>query len=298
MKLDDFFKLNRIMLLDGGTGSLLIEKGLKTGEPPELWNINQADEIANLAKIYFYAGSDAVYTNSFGGSKFKLSSYGMGNRITEINYSAAKIAVGQKPEAKFVFGSVGPSGKMLEPFGDVSEPEMILSFTDQIKALVNGGVDAIVFETFTDLNEIKCAILALKEFSTLPFITSMTFDKNPAGYRTMMGVSIPEAADELLNLGAYAIGSNCGNGIENMIEIGNEFRNISTEIKIILKANAGMPKYTNGKIEYSESPEYFARHTKALFKINPSFVGGCCGTTPEHIKVLRNAINNHYGIKQ
>ncbi len=286
-----FTETRETILLDGATGTFLIEKGLEMGECPELWNIEKADEIKQIANMYFEAGSDAVYTNSFGGSVLRLKDFGLEMKSYEINLAAAKIGVSSKRKNNFLMGTIGPSGKMLEPYGEIKREEMIESFSVQVRGLLDGGVDCFVLETFADINEIECAITAVKENSKLPFIASMTFNKTKNGYKTFMGVSVEEGIKKLDNLGAFAVGSNCGNGIELMIEIGREFRKVSDDIKILLKANAGEPKYSEGKYIYSEDAEFFKKHWEELLKINPKFIGGCCGTTPEHIRAFREMID-------
>jgi len=293
MSLINFFKDGKILLLDGATGSQLIARGMKPGECPEKWNVSNKENIKAIASLYFNAGSDAVLTNTFGGSTIKLKGYGLEERVYELNFAGAKNVIEAKPAGKFVLGSVGPTGAMLEPFGELTKAEMISAFTLQAKALVDAGVDGIMLETFTDLNEVDCALDAIRQYSQIPVIVSLTYTKSPMGYNTMMGTSIEDAVKYLLKSDVFAIGSNCGNGIENMIEVGKEIRKHSDKIKILVKPNAGEPKLIDGKTCYSEGPEVFYNKASELLSFKPSMVGGCCGTTPEHIKMLRKIIDKN-----
>jgi 5-methyltetrahydrofolate--homocysteine methyltransferase len=291
MTLTERIESRKILILDGATGSQLIARGLSAGECPELWNVSHPEIIKDIAASYFTAGSDAVLTNTFGGSLLKLKAYKLESRAYELNFEGAKNAISVKPEGKFVFGSIGPSGLMLEPFGDIPADEMTASFAIQVKAMADAGVDGFMLETFTDLDEIQCAIQAVKENSDLPFFASMTFGNTPDGHKTMMGVGVKEFVEAMQTAGALLIGSNCGNGILKMAELAKEFRSVSATANLMLKANAGEPHLHDGQLCYSESPELFASNLKELLRLSPSAVGGCCGTTPEHIKLINQTIS-------
>lgn len=279
------------MILDGATGSELIARGLVAGECPELWNISHPETIKDVSASYFAAGSDAVLTNTFGGSLLKLRAYNLESQTYELNFWGARNAISVKPEGKFIIGSIGPSGLMLEPFGDITNQEMTDSFAVQVKAMADAGVDGFMLETFTDLEEIKCAINAVKENSDLPFFASMTFSNTPEGHRTMMGVSVKDFVESMQAENALLVGSNCGNGILKMIDLAKEFRSVSATVNLLLKANAGEPHLHDGRICYSESPELFATNLTELLAISPSAVGGCCGTNPEHIRRIKEVID-------
>ncbi len=182
---------------------------------------------------------------------------------------------------------------MPEPFGDTSISELTAAFIVQAKALADAGVDAIMLETFTDITEVDCALEAIRQYSQLPVIVSLTYGKSPMGYYTMMGTSIEDVVKHLSNSDVFAIGSNCGNGIENMIEVGKELRSYSEKIKISVKPNAGEPILKDGKTIYNESPSFFYSKANELLAFKPSMIGGCCGTTPEHIKMLRKIIDEN-----
>jgi 5-methyltetrahydrofolate--homocysteine methyltransferase len=293
MTLTERIESHKIMILDGATGSQLIARGLSAGECPELWNVTHPDRIKDVAALYFAAGSDAVLTNTFGGSLLKLKAYNLDNRAYELNFEGAKNAISVKTEGKFVVGSIGPSGLMLEPFGDVSYQEMTDSFAVQVKAMYDAGVDGFMLETFTDLEELQCAVSAVKDNSDLPFFASMTFSNTPDGHKTMMGVGVKDFVEAMQSAGALLVGSNCGNGILKMVELAKEFRSVSATLNLLLKANAGEPHLHDGELCYSETPEMFASNLAGLLKLSPSAVGGCCGTTPEHIDKIKQSTISH-----
>ena len=284
-KITDRIKQGKILVSDGAWGTFLHAKGLKPGQCPELWNIEHADEVFDIAKSYINAGADMVETNSFGGSSFKLVHYGLSDRASELNQAAA--AISRKAAGdKFVLGSVGPTGKILM-MGEVTPEEVYESFKEQVIALENGGADAIIIETFSDLDEARLAVRAAKENTSLEVICTMTFEKTLNGdYRSMMGVSPTEMMAELLPEGVDIIGANCGNGIEGMIEIVKEIRSCNAEIPVLVHANAGMPVYHEGTTLFPETPEQTASFVRAIIDAGVNIIGGCCGTTPEHIRQI------------
>jgi len=292
MNFSDFFHDHSILLLDGATGSQLIDRGLQAGECPELWNVLHPQKVREIAAMYFEAGSDAVLTNTFGGSLIKLKDYGLQERTYELNFHGAKNALAARPDGKFVLGSIGPCGKMLEPYGNVSEQEVTASFRIQAEALADAGVDGFMLETFQDIRELICAAEAVKQKSNLPFIASLTYSQTPGGYFTIMGNGVAEAAEVLGALGAFAIGSNCGNGPGPITEVGRQLRALLPGIVIMLKPNAGEPLLKDGLICYSESAETFGRKFAELKSLSPIILGGCCGTDAAHIREFRKHIES------
>ncbi len=286
-------KNGKILIADGAMGTMLFQKGLKAGEPPELLNLTKPELLEEIALLYFNAGADIIQTNTFGASPLKLSEFGYEDKTEEIIKNAVisvKSAVGGRA---FISGSCGPTGKILKPYGD-TDPEILhQAFERQIKALINAGVDIICFETMTDLQEAKIAVKVAKKISyETPVFATMTFDKTPRGFYTIMGTNIKQAVKGLEEAGADVIGSNCGNGIENMIKIAREFKKFST-LPIIIQSNAGQPELKNGRICYSETPEFFAEKSVELIEAGVSIIGGCCGTTPEHIHAVKVSVESY-----
>jgi 5-methyltetrahydrofolate--homocysteine methyltransferase len=284
-----------ILIADGATGTYLQQHGLEPGAAPELLNVSRPGLIRQMAKDYYDAGSDLVLTNSFGANKFRLMLHGSAQRVRELNRLAAEHARAVAPSGRFVVGSVGPTGAFIAPLGDVSQEEMYDALADQMTALEEGGADAVVIETQLALDEAKTAVRAARENTHLAVISSMTFDKGPRGYFTMMGDTPEKAATDLFAAGADVVGTNCGSGIDRMIEIAQRMRAVSPQY-LWVKSNAGIPKVLKGGTEYPESPEYMAERFETLAKLPVNVLGGCCGTGPEHIRALVQAVRDR-GLK-
>ncbi len=248
--------------------------------------------LEEVARLYCDAGADIVETNTFGGSPLKLAQYVLSEKTEEINAAAARAVRNAVGERAYVSASCGPSGQLLEPYGDVSAELMLENFIRQVRALADAGVDLFCVETMTDLTEATLAVQACKTVSpATPVCATMTFDATPRGFFTIMGVSIAQAARGLADAGADVIGSNCGNGIEAMIAIAREFK-AQTSHPLIIQSNAGLPELENGHPVYRESPEFMAAKARELIGIGVSVIGGCCGTTPEHIEAIRRVVNS------
>jgi 5-methyltetrahydrofolate--homocysteine methyltransferase len=290
MNILDDIKKGKILLSDGAWGTFLQAKGLTPGECPELWNITHRNDVLDIAKNYICAGSDIIETNSFGGSIFKMSLYGLAGRVEELNEAASAISREAAGKDKYVAGSIGPTGKMIL-MGDVTEKELYDCFAQQSKALEKGGADIIIIETMTALDESALAVRAAKENTNCTVVLTMTFSKTLRGeYRTMMGASPEELVKVALAEGADIVGSNCGNGIADMIGIVKEIRACDKEIPIIIQANAGVPELIDGKTLFRESPAHMASFVEELVRAGANIIGGCCGTTPEHIEAIGGAI--------
>jgi 5-methyltetrahydrofolate--homocysteine methyltransferase len=279
-----------IIVADGAMGTMLMKYGLKPGEPPEVFNLTRQAILEEIAQAYLEAGAEIIQTNTFGGSPLKLSFYSLEDRVEEINRNAVlavKKVVGDKA---YVSGSCGPSGKILKPYGETEEEEIYNSFRKQIEAQIKTGVDIICVETMTDLKEASLAIKAAKSISSdIPVMATMTFDPTPRGFYTVMGTNIEQAARGLANAGADIVGSNCGNGIENMVKIAKELHTC-TQLPLIIQSNAGIPEMDGTKTVYPETPEFMAEKSKELIDIPVSIIGGCCGTTPQHIRAIKHTV--------
>ena len=280
---------NEVLVFDGATGTYLQQHGLEAGGCPELMNADAPNTIRGMARDYFDAGSDFVLTNTFGGTKFRLKHYDGQDRVRELNALGAEHAKSQAGPGQYVAGAVGPTGEFIEPLGMVSESEMYDEFAEQIIALEEGGADAVMIETQMVLDEAEIAIKATRENTDLVVMTTMVFDKGPRGFFTMWGTSPEDAATGLRDAGADVVGSNCGNGIDKMIEIAEQMR-LVVDCPIIIQSNAGIPVYKAGEIIYPESPEYMAERYEKLAQIPVQILGGCCGTTPNHIRALVEAV--------
>ena len=284
-----------VLVSDGATGTFLQQNGLEPGGCPEEFNVSHPEIVRRMAKSYFDAGSDMVLTNSFGGTKFRQNHYGFGDKVDEFNRLAAEHAKSQSKPGTFVCGSLGPSGEFLEPLGAVSEEELYQAFCSQVTSLEEGGADGVVIETMTALDEASIAIRAAKENTNLTVISTMTFDKGPRGYFTMMGVTPKQAAVELVKSGADIVGTNCGNGIDNMIEIASMMRD-ATDSPLLVHSNAGIPSLKNGEILYPEPPHYMAERFMKLKEIGVNIIGGCCGTGPDHISAFSKLLEENQGV--
>lgn len=282
-----------ILVADGAMGTMLFKKGIKAGMPPESLNLTNQEVLQEIALVYLEAGADIIQTNTFGGSPMKLAEYGLDNKTEEININAVEIVRKTIGNKAYMSASCGPSGKILQPFGDADPEEVSKGFKRQIMALLDAGVDLICIETMTDLREAIIAVEAVRLINShIPIISTMTFDETPRGFFTVMGNSIEDVEKGLREAGADILGSNCGHGVEKMVKIAREFKKVSTS-PLAIQSNAGTPELKDGKLVYPETPEFFSSKVPEFIEAGVSIIGGCCGTTPEHIRAIRNAVDAH-----
>jgi 5-methyltetrahydrofolate--homocysteine methyltransferase len=280
-----------VLVSDGAIGTFLHQKGLKAEECPEAWNLSRAEDVMDIAQSYVDAGSDIVLTNSFGASPLKLEGYGLEGQCYELNKRASEIAKKAAGNRALVLGSMGPTGKMVM-MGEVPPQEVYKGYMEQARGLADGGADGIIIETMSDPEEARIAIEAAKEATDLDVACTFTFSKNQDGaYRTMMGTDVGAYLEMAKSAGADIIGANCGNGTAGMIEIVREIRAIDPDIPVLIHANAGLPLYQDGKTVFPELPEEMASQIEELVAAGATIVGGCCGTTPEHIRQIVQVIN-------
>lgn len=290
MNLTELLKSKKILVSDGAWGTYLFKLGLQPGHCPEEWNLSHPEAIVEIAESYIKAGSDIISTNSFGGNKLKLSQYGLEQDTEKLNMSAALISR-KAAGSKIVFGSIGPTGKFLIT-GEVTEQELYESFAEQSSSLAKGGVDGILLETFYDLEEAQIALKAVKENTELSVACTFTFDKQPDGsYRTITGISPAEMTNLLSMLEVDIIGTNCGQGFQNITEITAAIRKVNSNIPLMVQANAGLPINVDGKIVYTETSENIIPFVNKLIDLKVNIIGGCCGTTTDHIKTIRNIVD-------
>lgn len=279
----------RVLLCDGAWGTTMMMRGLQPGECPELWNIERGNDVFEIARSYAEAGSDIIETNSFGANRIKLSQYGLSERTAEINEAAAAVSRKAAGNGIHVAGSIGPTGKMLI-MGDVTSEELYEVFREQASALEKGGADIILIETMTEPGEAIAAIRASKENTKCTVIATMTFDSGPGGFYTIMGTTPAEMVALLREAGADIVGANCGNGTAVLTGVARSIREADRDVPIIIQPNAGVPQLVDGKTVFPESPETMASFVPELISLGVNIIGGCCGTTPEHIRAIANKL--------
>ena len=280
-----------ILISDGAMGTMLQSKGLTDGGAPELWNVENPSAIEDVLEQYAAAGANLITTNTFGGTRGRLQMHGLEDRLFELNKAGAEIArkVADRHPGCFVMGDVGPSGELMEPMGTMTIDDAKALFSDQIKALVAGGVDAILIETMSDLQEVEAAVKAAKEVApNLPVIVTFSFDTN---LRTMMGVKPAAAVKTLAAEGVRIIGANCGRGVDEMRVIAKELTEARPDgVFIITQSNAGLPKLVGGDFIYDGTPEEMAKYAQDMKALGVNVIGSCCGSTPAHTAAMKATV--------
>jgi 5-methyltetrahydrofolate--homocysteine methyltransferase len=275
------------ILADGAMGTMLFSAGLQFGDPPETWNLSHPDIVRRIHRSYLDAGARILMTNTFGGNRLRLSLHNLDKRVTELNQTAAILLRGEVDAAggrALVAGDIGPSGSIMAPTGTLAYAEAVDVFAEQAAALVAGGVDLVWIETMSDLLEMRAAIEGVRTVAPgLPLIATMTFDTRG---HTMMGVSPEQAVDALTTWGADAIGGNCGNGPDELLEVIRRMRAANADAVFVAKSNAGMPELVDLRAVYQTTPQTMAACAVEMRDAGARIIGGCCGTTPEHLAAM------------
>lgn len=282
----------RTLLCDGAMGTQLIARGARSGECAMLWNVDRPDDVLAIHAAYRKAGCDLITTNSFGGSGIALSRHGLDSRTPELNRAAAELARQAAGKDAWVLADVGPFGDFLEPFGDTTAEELRYSFCIQIEALLAGGADAVLVETMSDPGEAVVAVEAARSISQeAPVIVTYAFQKGPDGeLRTMMGSTVEQAVKIAVDAGATIVGANCGSALDfaDYLALARQLLAAST-VPVILQPNAGAPRVEQGNTIYDATPQQMADFVRQLAAIGIRIIGGCCGTTPEHLAAMAAA---------
>ena len=281
-------KLNNqnVIIGDGAMGTQLHDLGLTAGETPEKWNIEYPDKILKIHKKYIEAGAELLETNTFGGNYIRLKESNLDRKLKEINENAVQLAKKAANKETIIAGSVGPTGKMLEPLGDLTKKEAYDAYNKQISLLVENKVDVIIIETFTDLNEIKQALKAAENIK-IPVIAQMNFRKN---LTTVMGTKIQDLVELTDKFEIHVLGVNCTPGVKNTLPVVKKINELTSK-PISVFPNAGKPAVDNGNLKYPEKAEDYIPYIEKLIKYNVKLMGGCCGTTPEIISKIKNKVN-------
>jgi len=279
---------SQVLVCDGAMGTMLVSKGLPPGGCPEEWNITHPEVVMTIHKAYIDAGCDIIETNTFGANATKLAHYSLEKEAYHLNKTAVKLARQSAGDKVFVASSIGPIGELLEPFGILKKEKAYDIFNEMVMAQIEGGVDVIIIETMTDIEEAKIALMAAKK-SGVPVICTLTFDR---GGRTMMGVKPDNAVRVLEDEGADVVGANCGTGPEDMLGVVEIMRK-AVHLPLIAQPNAGIPRLEGLKTVYDVLPEVIGEYTARFIEIGVSIVGGCCGTTPAHIKRIADIVRTY-----
>jgi len=275
------------VLADGAMGTMLFANGLQFGDPPEVWNLTQPEVVRRIHRGYLDAGSRIVMTNTFGGNRLRLSLHNLDRRVAELNRTAAVLLRSEVDAAgatALVAGDIGPTGAIMAPTGTLEYEEAVDVFAEQAAALVAGGVDLIWIETMSDLTEVKAAIEGVRRVAPgIALIATMTFDTRG---NTMMGVSPEQAVVALDAWGADAVGGNCGNGPDELVAVIRRMRPAAPDVVLVGKSNAGMPELVDMRAVYRAEPAHMAREALEMREAGATIIGGCCGTTPDHLREM------------
>jgi 5-methyltetrahydrofolate--homocysteine methyltransferase len=286
--LHDLVQKQGYAVIDGATGTELFKRGLESGYPPEAWNTEHPDRIQDAYSVYVQSGSDIFLTNSFGGTHYRLALHNLQDRVLELNEAAARLArevadqaMSDDPDRTvLVAGSMGPTGELLAPMGDMTMDACQAAFADQALGLAKGGADLLWIETISSLDEAEAAVAGARQSSDLPIVLTMSFDT--AG-RTMMGVTGTQLAELATRLGVDGVGANCGNNITDTLNAVGQIREANADILTVVKANAGIPEWRGSELFYSGSPDIMGAYAHRAHEMGINVIGGCCGSEPAHI---------------
>ncbi len=276
------------LVADGATGTMMQRAGLPAGAAPERWNLENPDAVSALYRAYVNAGADIILTNTFGGSSIKLERDHLQDQAVEINRAAARLARAVAGERAYVLGDIGPTGQLLQPMGSLTYEAAVGAFAEQAAALAEGGADAILIETMSDLTEAKAAAEGARQATALPVLVTMSFDTRG---RTMMGVKPVTAAGELLAMGVDGVGANCGRTLDETFAAVQQMRQAFPEAVLMAKPNAGLPRLDGDQSVYEVTPAVMAEYAHKFVELGVKIFGGCCGSTPEHIQAIAEALH-------
>lgn len=293
---DELLRHNDFVIADGAMGTMLVAAGLGDGVASEAWNLDEPDKVKAVYRAYVEAGSHIILTNTFGGNRLRLERHGLTDQAAAINRQAAE-AAGEVAQAAsrpvIVAGSMGPTGLTMEPYGDLTHEQAVTVFREQAEALHAGGVDVFWVETMSALEEVRAAVEACRSVAAQkPVITTMSFDMHG---HTMMGVAPAQALTTLAGLGAAAVGANCGNGPDEILDAIQAMHEAGPDRVLVAKANAGLPRMVDGHPVYDATPKAMATYAKAVKARGARVIGACCGSTPDHIRAMAAALTDETG---
>jgi 5-methyltetrahydrofolate--homocysteine methyltransferase len=291
-RLQDLLTEGKPVIADGAMGTILQAAGLQRGDAPEPWNVEKSDVIRAVHRAYIEAGAQIILTNSFGGNRIRLALHDLADRADELNHAAAQLACAEAdavPHPVVVAGSIGPTGQLLVPLGDLEFEQAAGVFEEQARALVRGGVDVLWIETMSDLEEVRAAVTGSRRAAgDWPLVATMTFDTHG---RTMMGVTPENALETLQGLGVVAVGGNCGRGPDEIEGVIARMHDANPQAVLVAKANAGLPRVVNGAAVYDASPQVMADYARKVRQCGARIIGACCGSTPDHIRAIAGVLH-------
>ncbi len=285
-----------LFLLDGAMGTQLFARGVEPGQCNDWLNVEKPDLVLDIHRAYFDAGSDAVLTNTFGANRYALARHGYADKAFEINQAGGEVARRAAGDSRYVLGDIGPTGDFLEPLGTLRADQVREAYVEQVQGLLAGGVDGFILETMTALDELVVAVEAvLSAGGGRPVLAAMAFDKGGAGFRTMMGVDVAGAVSKMAALGVDAAGFNCGTAsLEEYVELAKNCvaaaRSARADLLVCAEPNAGKPELVDGQAVYKVTPAQYAAACRKILEAGIHILGGCCGTTPDHIRAVAQVL--------